>query len=236
METPRNHPQASAEHIYSVASNGEANGAYQAAIQGYPTETSTAVPVVATPSAPQRTTSDGPRKPGPGRKSRACIECKKQKMKCDVPPGHRKCRHCLKRGVECSLQFKKPTLPSSQQKSSEGSFMYDMNHEQKLDSLQQELHQVRSTLDKLVARGAFITVPSKDGYLDVTATPQSNAAAIVRSDLSNREDNMQMAMTRENSLEPDSGSGGENYHNGMNAQRLAKASQSREDLELRALR
>lgn len=57
---------------------------------------------------------------GPGRKSRACespslgsrrekgltdsiagLECKKLKMKCEVFPGDRKCKHCLRRKAEC---------------------------------------------------------------------------------------------------------------------------------------
>lgn len=55
---------------------------------------------------------------GPGRKSKACkfvellgrpiadkeiagLECKKLKMKCEVFPGDRKCKHCLRRKAEC---------------------------------------------------------------------------------------------------------------------------------------
>ncbi|KAI0484065.1 hypothetical protein GGR56DRAFT_612167, partial [Xylariaceae sp. FL0804] len=43
------------------------------------------------------------RRTGPGRKPRACSECKKQKMKCEVLPGDSKCKNCLRRGVECIM-------------------------------------------------------------------------------------------------------------------------------------
>lgn len=31
------------------------------------------------------------------------LECKKLKMKCEVFPGDRKCRHCLRRNVDCII-------------------------------------------------------------------------------------------------------------------------------------
>lgn len=71
----------------------------------------------------ERTVTDhGVRRSGPGRKSRACesstsayvaitltslfllpigVECRKQKMKCEVFPGDKKCRNCLRRSTEC---------------------------------------------------------------------------------------------------------------------------------------
>jgi hypothetical protein len=61
---------------------------------------------------------------GPGRKPRACKcgtrkedrmimiltmelgqECKRQKMKCESLPGDRKCRNCLRRGIECVMKY-----------------------------------------------------------------------------------------------------------------------------------
>ncbi|OAA59198.1 Transcription factor [Niveomyces insectorum RCEF 264] len=71
------------------------------------------------PSKPARRPSQGPgaktgkvraatfagvKKSGPGRKPRACAECKKQKMKCEVLPGHDSCRNCLRRNLACALR------------------------------------------------------------------------------------------------------------------------------------
>lgn len=92
----------------------------------------------------------GVQRPGPGRKSRACksitsvcimrscasnwvrpasttgVECKKQKMKCEVLPGDRKCRNCLRRGTEC--MFKRVVMSEviEDKMSSQAVFNYEL--------------------------------------------------------------------------------------------------------------
>jgi len=39
---------------------------------------------------------------GPGRKPRACLECKRLKMKCEFLPGERKCSRCSRKDLECT--------------------------------------------------------------------------------------------------------------------------------------
>lgn len=169
-------------------------------------------------------TGAGVGKPGPGRKPRACLECKRQKMKCEVPAGSRKCKHCLRRNIDCSLRFTKPPLPSrydGASASTERSAAVAEAHESKIDSMRGELEQLRSALDTLVERGAFITTsaaggPSHRGSMqyEQTSTPQSNTGLTILSEASVREDNTHMAMTRENSLEPDQAGSGEQSLNG----------------------
>lgn len=159
------------------------------------------------------------KRPGPGRKSRACRECKRQKMKCEVPPGSRECTHCLRRDIECSLQFTKPSMPSNGEGLPSTSTSVQ-RYEQKIDALYSELNHMRSTLDALVQRGAAIietgtgVEKGRSMQQEFSSTPYSNPAQTLVSDSSAREDNMQMAMTRENSMDSEQTPHEENSQNG----------------------
>lgn len=149
-------------------------------------------------------------KGGPGRKPRACSECKRQKMKCDVSNGSRKCKHCLRRNVECSLLFVQPTLSHGLDESLNPKTPSAIErYEQKIDALHHEIGEMRGNLEALVQGGARLAVSSSkskqngDGMEDVSFTPHSHGVQKLPSNVSAREDNMQMAMTRENSMEPE---------------------------------
>lgn len=135
-------------------------------------------------------------------------------MKCEVPVGNRKCKHCLRRKIECSLQFAKPSRPVRPDNAPPGKTASIVeSYEQKLDSMRDELQQVRSTLDALVRQGSFsnrsVTSPSlgssQQAFLPPPSlsTPRSNPHLSLTTDTSLNVDNMRMGMTRENSLEAD---------------------------------
>lgn len=164
---------------------------------------------------------------GPGRKSRACLECKKLKMKCEVFPGDRKCRHCLRRKVDCIIT--KRSYTSQTDAVMEG-------YEQKIDAMRAEIQQMRQSLDAVLRGERSTAAASVSG----PSTAEGGPASLLREEqqaaqtllavnqqqappsgtpgrtpgsstspagLSGREDNTQvmMAMTRENSLEPQPG-------------------------------
>lgn len=103
---------------------------------------------------PRRQSEDGDIKPkmargaigsGPGRKSRACMHhrvpgnnerattdieqlglaCKKLKMKCEVFPGDRKCKHCQRRNAECVFKTTKVIHVDSDERSFEPTDRYE---------------------------------------------------------------------------------------------------------------
>ncbi|KAL4802398.1 hypothetical protein BDV18DRAFT_166983 [Aspergillus unguis] len=134
---------------------------------------------------------------GPGRKSKACLECKKLKMKCEVFPGDRKCRQCLRRKAHCIFR---PAPYAVQNGPATG---ITDRYEQKMDSMTEEMKRMRESLDALLALKQSHSSTSPDGghsvHIPLTSTPLSTTSP---AGLSTREDNTQMAMTRENSLEP----------------------------------
>ncbi|KAH6876414.1 hypothetical protein B0T10DRAFT_497950 [Thelonectria olida] len=151
---------------------------------------------------------------GPGRKSKACHECRKLKMRCEVFPGDRKCRHCLRRKVECLFK----AANASTGDGDEVSTISIERYEQKIDNMRQEIELMRQSLDTVLAA---VQTPGTNA-LKVqnmpTATPGSSTSP---AGLSLREDNTQMAMTRENSLEPaqvgDQGNGAVTVEEPMNS-------------------
>lgn len=88
-------------------------------------------------------------------------------------------------------------------------------YEQKIDSMRDELHRVRSTLDALVDQGSLIrspsNVPSQQRFNsnEITSTPRSNTLQPSVRNLSAYDENMRLGMTRENSLEAEPGDNGD---------------------------
>ncbi|KAH7143794.1 hypothetical protein EDB81DRAFT_947824 [Dactylonectria macrodidyma] len=135
---------------------------------------------------------------GPGRKSKACHECRKLKMRCEVFPGDRKCRHCLRRKVECA--FKPPSVVLSN--GDDLSIASMERYEQKIDNMRHEIDLMRRSLDTVLAERRQQPASDTQNLAvqnPATVTPGSTTSP---AGLSSREDNTQMAMTRENSLEP----------------------------------
>ncbi|KAK7421722.1 hypothetical protein QQZ08_009810 [Neonectria magnoliae] len=154
---------------------------------------------------------------GPGRKSKACHECRKLKMRCEIFPGDRKCRHCLRRKVECIFK------PSSVSMSNGEDFptLSMERYEQKIDSMRHEIELMRRSLDTVIAEKRQPQLPETQCLTvqnPLTVTPGSTTSP---AGLSSREDNTQMAMTRENSLEPapshDQGNGAVTVEEPMNS-------------------
>ncbi|KAH7002146.1 hypothetical protein EDB80DRAFT_867155 [Ilyonectria destructans] len=153
---------------------------------------------------------------GPGRKSKACHECRKLKMRCEIFPGDRKCRHCLRRKVECVFKASSVVLGNGDDLSIASMERY----EQKIDNMRHEIDLMRRSLDTVLAEkrqqipdAHCLTVTNPP-----TVTPGSTTSP---AGLSSREDNTQMAMTRENSLEPapssDQGNGAVTVEDPMNS-------------------
>jgi hypothetical protein len=71
--------------------------------------------------------------------------------------------------------------------------------------MREEMQQMRASLEMLIRQGAVLSTPNQPlvGHNEVR-TPQTDIASPVGTSLPTREDNMHMAMTRENSLEPSS--------------------------------
>lgn len=161
---------------------------------------------------------------GPGRKPRACHECKRQKLRCEVPVGGWKCKHCLRRNVDCSLNFTTPFLGdanTAQAGPLQSRSVAADTYEAKIDLLHQELAHVRSALDTLLQRGASISLPpfqasSREDApsLEYRVSTQGQIAPELLSTQAARGDNTYMAMTRENSVEPDPATSSEHALNG----------------------
>ncbi|KPM46111.1 Transcriptional activator of proteases prtT [Neonectria ditissima] len=153
---------------------------------------------------------------GPGRKSKACHECRKLKMRCETFPGDRKCRHCLRRKVECVFKSSSASMGNGD----DLPLISMERYEQKIDSMRREIELMRRSLDTVIAErqpqipdNQCLTIQNPP-----TVTPGSTASP---AGLSSREDNTQMAMTRENSLEPapnnDQGNGAVTVEEPMNS-------------------
>ncbi|CAM1503130.1 Fc.00g079060.m01.CDS01 [Cosmosporella sp. VM-42] len=135
---------------------------------------------------------------GPGRKSKACHECRKLKMRCEVFPGDRKCRHCLRRKVDCV--FKPPSVVMSHaDDASTGSID---RYEHKIDSMRHEIKLMRQSLNSVLGESQ-VKIAQEAQFLGLQNAPMATPGSTTSpAGLSTREDNTQMAMTRENSLEP----------------------------------
>ncbi|KAK9777962.1 putative Transcription factor domain-containing protein [Seiridium cardinale] len=144
---------------------------------------------------------EGVRRNGPGRKPRACVECKKQKMKCEVLPGDTKCKNCLRRGIPACV-FKRVVMSES---FSELSPVSSVNsYERKIDAMREEIRRMSASLDTLINQGAtnITSAPAGACRKEVNDAIQPEPSPAITA-LSNREeDNMRMAMTRDNSPEP----------------------------------
>ncbi|KAI0015301.1 hypothetical protein F4780DRAFT_784319 [Xylariomycetidae sp. FL0641] len=144
----------------------------------------------------------GVRRSGPGRKPRACVECKKQKMKCELLPGDRKCKNCLRRSVECV--FKR--VITSEVVTDRHAGAHGEGYEAKIDSMRREIREMKHSLDALVGQTRRGSLPAPVPELRVQGEGISTPLDTISpagTNLSAREDNMHMAMTRENSIEPE---------------------------------
>ncbi|KAL4949845.1 hypothetical protein BDW69DRAFT_202541 [Aspergillus filifer] len=125
------------------------------------------------------------RKANQGRKSKACLECRKLKIRCELTTGERKCRYCQRRNLACVLNRTGTTQIRDGQSS-------DSEESRRIDALREEIRLMKGSLDAVLARCA-------EHSPHVQATGHGPSA----------DDNTQMAMTRENSLEPVNGDGNE---------------------------
>ncbi|KAI0145464.1 hypothetical protein GGR57DRAFT_299184 [Xylariaceae sp. FL1272] len=142
---------------------------------------------------------------GPGRKPRACTQCKKQKMKCEVGPGDRSCKNCLRRHVGCF--FKRVTMPTSTPSEMDIPVSVVLSYEGKIDQMREEIRQMKQSLDALIDQGEHIIKPSQNARpkLGMQVKSPDDTSSPSGTVLSRPEDNTHMAMTRENSVEPGSG-------------------------------
>ncbi|KAH0432465.1 hypothetical protein CcaCcLH18_06372 [Colletotrichum camelliae] len=132
------------------------------------------------------TTKDG-RVGGPGRKSRACLECKKLKMRCEVFPGDRKCRHCLRRNVSCIIKR---------------SYDADVDTENDVTRALEAYEYQRRLGFKLSPQQTDL-VNNPESETNTKISQRRNPTMILRLfPLIRPEDNTHMAMTRENSPDP----------------------------------
>ena len=140
---------------------------------------------------------------GPGRKSKACQECKRLKMKCEVLPGSRTCNRCIKRKLQC--------IQTRVSWGSTGHAALNGQYERKIDAMQDQIQQLQQTLNTLVQQGLRTTplqsvaspVSVRSEPVVVLASPLTTSSNISDSLHSARSvDNTRMDMTRENSPEP----------------------------------
>ncbi|KAF4918382.1 Transcriptional activator of proteases prtT [Colletotrichum viniferum] len=167
---------------------------------------------------------------GPGRKSRACLECKKLKMRCEVFPGDRKCRHCLRRNVSCIIKRSYDADVDTEDDVTRALEAYE-----KIDSMRSEIEQMNNKLDAVLAETSRLqaesaangfrrqpqsqgrhedppaplshedppSVPSHQFVASHSGPPSGTPGNMTSpAGISCREDNTHMAMTRENSSDP----------------------------------
>ncbi|KAK9419649.1 putative Transcription factor domain-containing protein [Seiridium unicorne] len=122
-------------------------------------------------------------------------------MKCEVLPGDTKCKNCLRRGISACV-FKRVVMSES---FSELSPVSSVNsYERKIDAMREEIRRMSASLDTLINQGAtnIQSAPAGAGRKEVNDAIQPEHSPAITA-LSNREeDNMRMAMTRDNSPEP----------------------------------
>ncbi|CAK7201567.1 hypothetical protein SEUCBS139899_004273 [Sporothrix eucalyptigena] len=178
--------------------------------QRQPTPQQTQTPQTDTPQNGKRLSSVGSvRKPasalgsgkGPGRKPRACAECKKQKMKCEVLPGELRCRHCSRRDLPCILHEGVQREIQRTLATATPSLPRDDSGKDDLDDLRREIQQLKASMESLVRHG-FPHQPDTPTALPTSHPVHTISPAATALTLSTREDNTHMAMTRENSVEP----------------------------------
>ncbi|EXK78979.1 hypothetical protein FOQG_16388 [Fusarium oxysporum f. sp. raphani 54005] len=162
-----------------------------------------------------------------GRKSKACAECKKMKIKCEISPGDAKCRGCQRRNLNCMVTRTFQTLLNNSEggESSLGlEQKVDLMREDILDikratvdSIQDEIQQVKDSLQLLTSRLTLLSNANEkehepSGMLSSTSSSNrrgptmqetpSQLTSISPTGLSStRLDYATMAMTRENSVD-----------------------------------
>ncbi|KAL4925931.1 Zn(II)2Cys6 transcription factor domain-containing protein [Aspergillus undulatus] len=122
-----------------------------------------------------------------GRESKACLECRKLKVRCDLFTGERKCRYCQRRDLACVTNRTYTTQVRDGQPG-------ESEESRKIDALREEIHIIKGALDAVLDR-----FPLQEKPVLGQATNKSQLVG----------DNTQMAMARENSLEPAIGDGNE---------------------------
>ncbi|CEL09665.1 hypothetical protein ASPCAL12798 [Aspergillus calidoustus] len=169
-----------------------------------PSQTATGSLVDTTDLAPARHPGLIRTRPGQGRKSKACHECKKLKIRCELPSGSRKCRYCQRRDLDCVVNH---TVTTQVHDGELRGSLASSEESQKIDALRQEIQAMKASLDALLAR-----CPLQQGQVSALQAlgQHQEADALAKSVAlpSADDDNTQMAMTRENSLEPTMNSDG----------------------------
>jgi hypothetical protein len=136
------------------------------------------------------------------RKIRACTECKGHKIKCDMPPAASKCVRCQRLKLECVVNKSLQTLLDDESQ-------WKTMMQQRADGLQSA---VAALLEKLDMPNLDNFVPrspamgSNNGQAPArNQSPHydSNNGASPRAEIGRRGEVIGMAMTRENSLEPE---------------------------------
>ncbi|EXL71833.1 hypothetical protein FOPG_12531 [Fusarium oxysporum f. sp. conglutinans race 2 54008] len=73
-----------------------------------------------------------------GRKSKACAECKKMKIKCEISPGDAKCRGCQRRNLNCMVTRTFQTLLNNTEGGESG-----LGLEQKVDLMREDILDIK---------------------------------------------------------------------------------------------
>ncbi|KAH8649073.1 hypothetical protein BX600DRAFT_404159, partial [Xylariales sp. PMI_506] len=122
-------------------------------------------------------------------------------MKCEVLPGDHKCKNCLRRSMDCV--FRRVVVADSppERPSPQGVQQY----EHKIDLMHNEIQKMRASIEALIRQGGKHSETAQPTGIHDAAqytTPQGSSSPATPGVRRSREDNVHMAMTRENSLEP----------------------------------
>lgn len=130
----------------------------------------------------KRKATSPPRESAAPRKTRACHECRRLKMKCEVLPDETRCTRCRKKDLECGFKPVDTLAPS-----------IVAEYDQKLESMRQDIQSLKRGFDivlNALGQKNQPAQPSPSGFSDSVVSARSCR------------ENRAMAMTRENSPEP----------------------------------
>ena len=120
--------------------------------------------------------------------------------------GGRTCVQCQRKNLNCIIRSQTKANTADPGPATE---VESLSHEHQIKALKNELSEMKCSLETLVQRGAAIldssAIKERTGKTrnNNSFTPHSLGAQTFPSEASLRDDNMQMAMTRENSMEPE---------------------------------
>lgn len=131
-------------------------------------------------------------------------ECKKQKMKCEVPFGGHKCRNCSRKGKDCIFgRLVVPHAASNGRSRPAANTECNCGHDVTL--IREDIRQIKASLDVLAREKMLQPEPTSSYHESSRNVPIAADEA-----LSARQSNLRMDMTRENSPEANGNTG----HNG----------------------